>query len=127
MELVAIVTSLALLQAFYFAIQVGGARAKHGIDAPATAGNPDFERVYRVHANTLEQLIIFLPAIWMFGYYVSWQIGAGIGMLFIVGRFIYRSAYIGEPKSRTLGFATGAISMIVLVLGGLIGAAMKLM
>ena len=78
MELIAIVTGLAVLQAFFFAFQVGGARVKFGVDAPAISGNPDFERVFRVHANTVEQLVIFLPGLWMFGYYVNAMIGAGL-------------------------------------------------
>lgn len=127
MELIAIVTGLALLQAFFFAFQVGGARVKHGISAPAISGNAEFERAFRVHANTIEQLVIFLPGLWMFGYYVDARIGAGIGLLFIIGRFIYRSAYLGDPKNRTAGFGIGALSMIVLVVGGMIGAGMDLM
>jgi len=65
--------------------------------------------------------------LWMFGYYVNGQIGAGIGLLFIIGRFVYRSAYLGEPKSRSAGFGIGALAMVVLVVGGMIGAAMKWM
>lgn len=127
MELIAIVTGLAALQAFFFAFQVGGARVKLGVEAPAMSGNPEFDRAFRIHANTVEQLVIFLPGLWMFGYYVNAQIGAGIGLLFIIGRFIYRSSYLGDPKRRTAGFGFGALAMIVLVVGGMIGAAMQLM
>lgn len=127
MELIAIVTGLAVLQAFMFAFQVGQARVKHGVDAPAMSGNPDFDRAYRVHANTIEQLVIFLPGLWMFGYYVDAMIGAGIGVLFIIGRFVYRGAYLGNPKNRAAGFGIGALSMVVLVVGGMIGAGMDLM
>ena len=127
MELIAIVTGLAVLQAFYFAFQVGQARVKHEVNAPAMSGHADFERVSRVHGNTVEQLVIFLPGMWMFGYYVDAQIGAGIGLLFVIGRFIYRSAYLGDPKSRSAGFGIGALSMVVLVVGGMIGAGMELM
>ena len=127
MELIAIVTGLAVLQCFFFAFQVGQARQKHGIDAPAISGNADFDRVIRVHGNTIEQLVIFLPGLWMFGYYVNAQVGAGIGVLFIIGRFVYRSAYLGDPKNRTAGFGIGALTMVVLVVGGMIGAGMKLM
>jgi glutathione S-transferase len=127
MELIAIVASLAVLQAFYFAFQVGQARVKHGINAPAMSGHEDFDRAYRVHANTIEQLVIFTPGLWIFGYYVDARIGAGIGLLFIISRFIYRNAYIGDPKSRSAGFGIGALSMMVLVVGGMIGAAMELM
>ncbi len=127
MELSAIVTGLAVLQSFFFAFQVGQARQKHGIDAPAISGNPDCERAFRIHANTIEQLIVFLPGLWMFGYYVNAQVGDGIGVLFIIGRFVYRSAYLGDPKSRSAGFGIGALTMVVLVVGGMIGAGMKLM
>jgi len=126
MELIAIVTGLALLQAFFFAFQVGQAREKHGIDAPAMSGNPDFDRAFRVHANTIEQLVIFLPGLWMFGHYVNAMIGAGIGVLFIIGRFVYRGAYLGNPKNRAAGFGIGALSMVVLIVGGMIGAGMDL-
>ncbi len=127
MELIAIVTGLAVLQCFFFAFQVGQARQKHGINAPAISGNPEFERAFRIHTNTIEQLVVFLPGLWMFGYYVNAQVGAGIGLLFIIGRFVYRSAYLGNPKNRAAGFGIGALTMVVLVVGGMIGAAMKLL
>jgi uncharacterized membrane protein YecN with MAPEG domain len=127
MELIAIVTGLAVLQGFYFALHVGKARVKHEVNAPAISGSAEFERAFRIHANTIEQLVIFLPGLWMFGYYVNEQIGAGIGLLFIIGRFVYRNAYLRDPKSRSAGFGIGALSMTVLVVGGMIGAAMQLM
>ncbi len=126
MELIAIVAGLAALQAFYFAFQVGQARVKHDVSAPAMSGNAGFERASRVHANTIEQLVIFLPGLWMFGTYVDERIGAGIGLLFIIARFVYRNAYLGEPKNRSAGFGIGALAMIILVVGGMIGATMNL-
>lgn len=127
MELIAIVTGLAVLQSFLFAFQVGRARVRHGIDAPAMSGHAEFDRVFRVHANTVEQLVIFLPGLWMFGYYVHELAGAIIGMIFIIGRFFYRNAYLDDPKGRSVGFVIGALSMAVLVLGGMIGAVMALL
>ena len=127
MELIVIVTGLAVLQAFFFAFQVGGARQKHGIDAPAITGNPEFERAFRVHANTIEQLVVFLPGLWMFGYYVDERIGAGMGLLFVIARFVYCNAYLGDPKNRSAGFGIGALAMMILVVGGMIGATMNLM
>jgi glutathione S-transferase len=127
LEWIAIVTGLAVLQAFYFAFQVGQAREKHGVNAPAMAGHEEFERVCRIHSNTIEQLVIYLPGLWIFGYYVDARIGAGIGLLFIIGRFVYRGAYLGDPKKRSAGFGIGALSMVVLVVGGMIGAGMDLM
>jgi len=126
-ELIAIVTALALLQTFVFAFQVGQARVKHSVDAPATSGNDEFDRVFRVHQNTIEQMIIFVPSLWMFGYYVDANIGAGVGLVFVIARLIYRNAYRGNPKGRGTGFSIGALSMMILLVGGLIGAVMSLM
>ena len=124
MELIAIVTGLALLQVFVFAYAVGKARGAHEVSAPAISGSAEFERMFRVHQNTVEQLIIFVPAIWMFGYYVDAKIGAGIGLVFIVARQIYKSAYLGDPKKRGVGFGLTALSMMILLIGGMIGAGM---
>ena len=127
MELIAIVTALALLQTFVFAFQVGQARVKHSVIAPATSGADEFDRAFRIHQNTIEQMVIFVPSLWMFGYYVDAKIGAGVGLVFVVARLIYRSAYRGNPKSRGTGFSIGALSMMILLVGGLIGAVMSLL
>lgn len=122
MEPIAVVTVLAVFQAFGFAYLVGRQRVKHGITAPSITGEAEFERAFRVHQNTVEQLVIFIPALWLFGYYVHGLIGAGLGLLFVIARFIYRNSYLNEPTSRTAGFGIGALVMMILMLGGLIGA-----
>lgn len=122
MESIAIVTVLALMQAFMFAFQVGQARVKHDVRAPSVSGHPEFDRTFRIHQNTVEQLVIFIPSLWLFGYYVHPLIGAGIGVLFIISRAIYRKTYLDEPKGRTAGFGIGAVCISVLMLGGLGGA-----
>lgn len=126
MEFVAIVTGIMLLQLFVFSFQVGKAREATGTAAPAMSGPPEFERAFRVHQNTVEQLVIFLPAMWMFATYVRADVAAGLGLVFVVGRQIYRASYLADPSKRTLGFATGALSMMILLLGGVGGAVMSL-
>lgn len=127
MEYVAIVTILALLQAFVFAVQVGQQRVKHNVKAPAITGPAEFERAFRVHQNTIEQLIVFLPALWIFATYWRADVAAGLGLVFIIGRQVYRGAYLKDPASRSTGFSIGALAMTVLLLGGLVGAVIKLL
>jgi len=126
MHYVAIVTVVALLQFFWFGWQVGVARGKYNIAAPATSGNEMFERVFRVHMNTLEQLVVFLPALWIFASYVSSLWASILGAVFIVGRAIYSITYVKDPKKRSAGFALTALPELALLIGILIWAVMAL-
>lgn len=120
MPFVAIVTVLALLQFFWLGLQVGFARTRHGVAAPATTGNEVFERHFRVQMNTLEQLVMFLPALWIFAAYVSPLWAAALGLVFILGRAIYAVSYVRNPKSRALGFALTALPTLAMLIGILI-------
>lgn len=126
MALVNVTLIVALLQFFAFATAVGMAREKYNVAAPATTGNPAFERYYRVQMNTLELLIMFVPGIWMFGFYVSPGVAAGLGAIYIVGRGIYFFSYVKDPKTRSLGFGLSAAPVAVLLVGALLGAAAAL-
>ena len=112
----AIVTCLAILFYFFTTIQVSKARAASGIKAPAISGNPDFERVFRVQMNTLEWLPIFLPSLWLFAIYVSDPFAAGLGVIWIIGRFLYMTGYMADPDKRGMGFGISAIAQIALLL-----------
>ena len=122
MELVALVIALALLEYFAFGVLVGRARLKYDVKAPATSGHPVFDRHFRVHQNTLEQLAIFVPCMWIFGTHVSAPIAAGLGCVFVVGRVLYLRGYVADPAQRGLGFAVGAAAQVVLLLGAVIGS-----
>ena len=103
MELVALVSVLSLLEYMAFGILVGRQRGRAGIEAPAITGDPVFERYMRVHQNTMENLVVFLPAMWLFGLYVNAPIAALLGLVFIAGRFIYLRGYVEEPRKRSTG------------------------
>ncbi len=62
MAYVTIIAMLALVQYSFFSFKVGQARGKYDVEAPATSGHEIFDRVFRVHQNTLEQLITFISA-----------------------------------------------------------------
>ncbi|MFN4927514.1 MAPEG family protein [Bradyrhizobium sp.] len=123
----AIVTVLALLLYFYMSILVGQARGKFGIKAPATTGNAEFERVFRVHMNTLEWLPIFLPALWLFAIYVSDAIAALLGLAWIVGRAMYMTSYAKAAEKRGTGFGVQALAALALLVGALIAIVWRML
>lgn len=122
MSLVYIVLGLALVQFMYFGFQVGGAREKYGVKAPAISGNETFERYFRVQQNTLELLVMLLPAMPMFAYYVSARWAAGLGVVYLIGRFVYSFGYVADPKKRSIGFGLSFLPIAALLIGGLVGA-----
>lgn len=115
------VTVITLILFFVITANVGRARAKYKVPVPQTSGDPDFERVFRVQQNTLEQLILFLPSLWLFSLFVNPFWGAGIGGVWVIGRILYAWGYYQEAQKRTLGFGINALSLIVLLLGSLVG------
>jgi len=127
MQLVAFVILLALLEYVVFGVLVGRARGKYGVNAPATAGHPVFERYFRVHYNTLEQMVVFVPAMWLYGTYVSPSWAAGLGLVYVAGRFIYLLGYVADPRKREIGFGLSALPLLVLLLGALWGTGRALL
>jgi glutathione S-transferase len=114
----AVVTVLAVVLFFYMGIRVGGMRGKHGIKAPAMTGHPEMERAVRVHMNTLEQLIVFLPLLWIATTYwrvIGW-VPPALGLLWIIGRIIYMNAYMADPDKRSAGFGVTALSTLALLI-----------
>lgn len=126
MAWVLIVIVLALFQLYYFGIMVGGARKRFGVAAPATSGHPEFERYFRVQMNTVEQLVAFLPAVWLFAQFIDPHWAAGLGAVYLIGRQIYFISYVKDPKSRSLGFALTSLPIIIMLVGVLWEAVMML-
>ncbi len=126
MEAVTIITVLALIQFYWFGIEVGQMRAKHECKAPAITGAPEFERMFRVQQNTMEQLVMFVPVLWMYASLVNPLWAAGIGVIYLIGRVIYRSSYVKDPKSRSIGFTISVLPTTVMLLWVLVAAVQKL-
>lgn len=127
MEWVVIVTVLALIQYMVFGYQVGQMRVRHGVKVPAMSGAPEFERMNRVHYNTLEQLVVILPLMWMFAHLVNPVWAAGFGAVFIVGRFIFRAAYLRDPAGRSLGFMVSFMPSAIMAVWSLVVAVRDLL
>jgi len=126
MPAVALVAAIALIEYMVFSGFVGWARGRYDVPAPATSGHPEFERYFRVQQNTLEQLVVFLPALGLFAYFVDPLWAAGLGLVFVAGRALYFRTYVQDPARRTAGFLLGFLANVALVLGGAIGSLLAL-
>lgn len=125
MNYVHIVAMLAVLQFIGFSFMVGRAREKYGVKAPAISGHEEFDKEFRVQMNTLEQLVCFLPALFVASLYWSPLFVAAVGVVYLVGRMLYRRAYISNPSTRAVGFLLTIVPTAVLVLAALAGALFK--
>lgn len=108
---------------FYTAFRVGNLRGKHGVRAPATTGHPEFERAYRVQLNTLEQMGIILPFLWVAAFYpIGWAwLAPLVGLVWIISRIVYLSGYMADPEKRLAGAMMGGICNLTLFIIAAIG------
>jgi len=125
MAYVTIIAMLALIQYLFFGMLVGQARGRTGVQAPAVTGNPEFERYFRAHYNTLEQLIVFLPAIYAAGYFMNELLAVAAGAVFLVGRSLYFRTYVKDPATRGPGMMLTFLANVVLIISALVGALLQ--
>ena len=105
----------------FLATRVAAAHRKFNVLLPATYGNLDFERVYRVHMNTLEWMPTFLAPLWLCAFYLSDVGAAGLGAVWIVGRVVYYNGYRQAVEKRLPGFFIQAIACVLLFIGAIVG------
>jgi len=125
MRFTILATFAALLTYCWFLLKVGQARRKFGVEAPKTTGNADFERIFRVQQNTVEQMVLFLPSLWIFGFYVSDMLAGLLGLGWTAARALYASEYYADAKTRGPGAALTFLIGLVLLVGGTLGALIK--
>jgi uncharacterized membrane protein YecN with MAPEG domain len=121
MDHATLIVLLALLQYVWFTARVGVARGKYNVNAPACDGDEAWNRLFRIQQNTMEQLIVFVPATYAFAFYFSelWVLIPGFA--FMLGRFLYSAEYLKDPKTRTPGMVITMIANVSLVLCALFG------
>jgi glutathione S-transferase len=126
MNWVVVMILLSLLHYLVTGMLVGRARGKYKVVAPAITGDPIFERYFRVQQNSLETLVVFIPAVWLFAWLVNPLWAALLGAVFVVGRVVYTIGYIMAPLKRELGAMITFGVITVLVLGSLFEAIREL-
>ena len=117
----AIVTLLAIAMYFVLATRVAVARGRFGVKLPTTTGNPDFERIYRAHVNTLEWMPTFLVPLWLCAIYLDDSVAAAFGVIWIFGRIAYFAGYRQAVEKRIPGFLVQAVTCLLLFLGAAVG------
>ena len=119
---------LALLEYSILGVMVGRARQTYGVEAPATTGNPDFERYFRVHENTLEALIVFhARAVDILADSVNYHFGVALGLLFVIARIVYAAGYLSAASKRATGAIATALINGILVMVPLIWIVIKVL
>jgi glutathione S-transferase len=121
----AIVSLLAVAVYFFFATRVAVGRGRFGVKHPATTGNPDFERVFRAHINTLEWMPTFLVPLWICAVYFSDRAAAVVGLVWVAGRILYFFGYSRAVEKRVPGFLIQALACLVLMIGAIAGIVMR--
>ena len=120
----AIVTLLAVALYFFIATRVAVARGRFNVKHPATTGNPNFERIFRAHVNTLEWMPTFLAPLWICAIYLNDAAAAALGLIWIGGRVWYFMGYSRAVEKRLPGFFIQSSACLLLFVSAVIGIVM---
>lgn len=119
--LTALVTLAAVTVTALFMSRVGSLRGKQQLNAPRMDGDEAFQRANRVHCNTIEQLVMFLPVLWLAVPVLGDPWAAAVGAVWVLGRLLYSRAYQQDPPKRLVGMLLTAFPTLVLMLAVLWG------
>jgi glutathione S-transferase len=114
-------TLAALIVYVWMLANAGKARGKYNVQAPSMDGPIAFQSAQRVQANTVEQMVVFFPALWMCAYFLSDRWAAVGGAVWVIGRIVYALGYYKEPGKRTAGFGITALATLALMAGAATG------
>lgn len=115
------VTLAVLMMYFWIIYNVALARGKYQVHAPSVDGPPEFLRALRVQINTVEQLVFFVPVLWLCAYWWNDKMAAAGGVIWLVGRVMYAIGYYRDAAKRSLGFMVATFAAFVLVFGAVFG------
>lgn len=119
--------TLAALAVYVWAsIPVGQARGKFGVKAPSVTGPPEFERAFRAHQNTMEQLVLFLPLVWIVATLFGDLWGGIYAAAWVVGRIAYVIGYIRDPEKRGAGFLISGLPSLAALVGAIVSVVIDL-
>jgi glutathione S-transferase len=121
MQWPSLITWLTLILLVALSFAVSRARGRYGIRAPATSGHEQFDRVFRVQMNTLENAVVFVPALWLAAWYWNPGWAALCGALWLAGRIWYARAYLQDPGRRSGGYGLSLLAFSVLLVGAAVG------
>lgn len=124
--LITLIMVLAAVQVLVLGMLVGRARLTYGVEAPATSGPPQWERLNRAHLNSLEQLVLFIPL--FLAYCVNTHLASGIvlGAVYLVARVLYAVGYVRDPAKRAPGAVLTLVVQVWLAAGAIVGLVVKM-
>ena len=121
-----ILSSLSILVYYFTLFKAGTARVKYNIQAPSHDGPEEYVRKVRVHHNTLEHLVLFLPGLWLFSFAVDPVWASLIGILWPIGRIGYAFGYYKDANKRGLGLYISMPPIYIFIIGSLVGFILKI-
>jgi uncharacterized membrane protein YecN with MAPEG domain len=125
MLLVLLVVVLTAVQLMVFSFLVGRGRDTYNVPAPATSGHPTWERLNRVHQNSLEQAVIFIPLLLVFATTWGQREAVWLGGIYLVARVLYGVGYVRDPKQRAVGAVLTFLVLVLLALGSIVAILWK--
>jgi len=117
----AFITICTSLLIFYLAFNVWSVRRKHKVSVLDSTKKKEVLIANRVHMNTIELSIVYIPLLWIATIYGSVMIASILWVIWFVSRVWYAFAYLKDPKWRQIPFMIGIPCIFLTALLGLYG------
>ena len=122
-DLTILVTVATAILVMVLSFKSGAAKRANGLRPYDLIENETARIADRIHMNTVESVVVFLPLLWVGAVYADAMIASILGVIWVLSRVGYAYAYAKEPSSRALYFATSffcCIGFMLLILYGIL-------
>ena len=116
--LTALATILIVLLTFGLSFNVGKRRGE--FPPPTMTGDDAFNRAFRIHYNTIEHMVLFIPLMWVAVPYWGDRITAALAAVWLIGRLLYAITYQKDPSTRTPGLLISLLALLGVLIGSVI-------
>ncbi len=108
------VTVIALLHLFALDVYLSFHKFKHGVKDSEIVNDQNFQKINKIFKNATQELVLFLPLIWIFSLITSDNLTGLVGIAWLITRLNYDFSYFRHPQKVSWTMALDSLVILTL-------------